>query len=157
MKNAIKFLGLIAIPRVAGSKLLKQTVKCRLQKTIILWIIAILALSMTGCEPEDDKPDPTDNQSIPYGTLPNGVGIYKGNASISDAQMATAVQNAITGYNAAVSSDKNPNGKFTKLVILSEGAGSTWDATTKVLSVGCDAPDSYFRNKFVSIADGSIT
>jgi hypothetical protein len=117
-------------------------------------IIAILALSMTGCEPEDDKPEPTDNQSVPYGTLPNGVGIYKGDASITDAQMATAVQNAIAGYNSAVAAGDYPNGKFTKLVILGHDKIYTWDGN--VLGIGIEAGPEYFQGRFTRIANGTL-
>jgi hypothetical protein len=119
-------------------------------------VIAILVLSMTGCG--EDEPDPTDNLSVPYGTLPNGVGIYKGDASISDAQMATAVQYAIAGYNSVRPEFGSPNGKFTKLVITSGGSAYSWDAVNKILSVDVNAPTSaYFRDRFEAIANGTIT
>jgi hypothetical protein len=40
-----------------------------------------------------------DENNKVYGTLPNGVKIYKGDSSITYLQMAAAVQNVITGYN----------------------------------------------------------
>ena len=57
MKTRNQFFGLIAIPRVAGSKLLKQTAKCRLQKVIILLIIATAIIGCKNDEPTD-KPNP---------------------------------------------------------------------------------------------------
>jgi len=87
------------------------------KQCIAMAFIAIITIVITGCkqdEPEDEPPPPTPQS---YGTLPNGVGIYKGEG-VTDQEMATAVQNAIAGYNEAVDGGNIPDGKFTKVVIL---------------------------------------
>jgi len=138
----------------------------------IIAIIAIIALSMTGCKQEDDLckcPNGTEHLFgqpccegtdckcvVYYGPLPNGVKIYKGEG-VTDAQMAIAVQNAIDGYNAAVNGGLNPDGKISKLVITTGGAVSSWDAVNMVLSVDAEAPQGFFWGKFQGIALGTLT
>jgi hypothetical protein len=119
-------------------------------------VIAILALSMTGCEPEDDKPDPTDNLSVPYGTLPNGVGIYKGNASITDAQMATAVQAVLQGYTALDNSLKPgvASSGLTKIIIISD-KNYSWDGS--VLGLKFDRPAESITGRFEALAQGELS
>jgi hypothetical protein len=119
-------------------------------KLQVTMLCIVAALAVIGCK-HDEPPAP---QSQP--TLPNGVKIYKGEG-VTDAQFATAVQNAITGYNNVRPEYGCPNGKFTKLVIASGGANYSWDAVNKVLSVDAEAPDGYFRTRFETIANGSIT
>jgi hypothetical protein len=118
---------------------------------IAMAFIAIITLAIIGCK--QDEPPPPQPQS--YGTLPNGVGIYKGEG-VTDAEMTTAVQAAIDGYNAAVAAGKNPIGKFTKLVILGhDGTVYTWDGN--VLGVSVEANASFFQSIFSGIADGSLS
>jgi len=90
-----------------------------------------------------------------YGVLPNGVKIYKG-AGVTDEQMTSAVQNAIEGYNSSVTEGNNPNGKFTKLVIITGDKAYSWDAVNKIISVNCEAPVNYFNSRFLIIANGTI-
>jgi len=74
-----------------------------------------------------------------YGTLPNGIRIYKGEgAEVTDEQMATAVQNVIAGYNAinpdnytVEKSDQiktNIKSKVIKIIIISDKP-YTWNGS----------------------------
>jgi uncharacterized repeat protein (TIGR02543 family) len=74
-----------------------------------------------------------------YGTLPNGIKIYKGEgAEVTDEQMATAVQNVIAGYNAinpdnytVEQSDQiktNITSKVIKIIIISDKP-YTWNGS----------------------------
>jgi uncharacterized repeat protein (TIGR02543 family) len=75
-----------------------------------------------------------------YGTLPNGVKIYKGDATITDTQMTTATQNVIAGYNML----EDPTWKaevdrvLTKIVLISD-KNYTWDGYTLGLKYSFDA------------------
>jgi hypothetical protein len=120
-------------------------------------IIAILALSMTGCEGEDDKPTGGGGTSeeLPYGTLPNGVGIYKGDASITDAQMATAVQKVIAGYNGVTDSacKTEINRVLTKVIIISH-KNYTWDGHIFGLKYGYEVTD--IKTVFEAMGSGGL-
>jgi hypothetical protein len=82
-------------------------------------LTAIITIAFITCKEDETDPkcncpngtehlvgqpccDGTDCKCVVYyGSLPNGVKIYKGEgAEVTDEQMATAVQNVIAGYNA---------------------------------------------------------
>ena len=88
-----------------------------------------------------------------YGTLPNGIKIYKGDATITDAQMTDAVNTCIAGYNAIRESFGSPNGKFNKVLIISDPE-YTWDGS--VLGVNFDSGTNYFRGRFEKIANDTL-
>jgi hypothetical protein len=84
---------------------------------IAMAFIAIITLAIIGCKHDAPPSQPT---------LPNGVGIYKGEG-VTDAQFAEAVQNVIAGYNDVTGDGKTGlNNVLTKIVIISH-KNYTWD------------------------------
>jgi hypothetical protein len=92
------------------------------------------------------------NCGVYYGVLPNGVKIYKG-AGVTDAQALAAVPNIVAGYEAADSWGASGNGKFTKVIVVSNG-GYTWDGS--VLGIDYGKNSSYCEGMFLSIEYGNL-
>jgi hypothetical protein len=89
-----------------------------------------------------------------YGKLPNGVKIYKGDASITDAQMASAVLNVIAGYNGLSATDMATiQGKFTKVIIISD-KNYSWDGS--VLGIKYDRSSAAITGRFELVASGEM-
>jgi hypothetical protein len=104
----------------------------------------------------DGKPSCCDgedcNCGVYYGVLPNGVKIYKG-AGVTDAQAVAAVLNIVAGYEVADSLGKSGNGKFTKVIVVSNG-GYTWDGSVLGIDYGKDS--GYCELMFECIEDGVL-
>ena len=89
-----------------------------------------------------------------YGVLPNGVKIYKGEG-VTDEQTLSAVPNAITGYNGIRDGFGSPDGKFKKVVIISnEEDGYSWNEN--ILGVDYNMPSTFFRSRFEKIANDTL-
>jgi hypothetical protein len=88
--------------------------------------LSLTALSLNGCTQNDSPPPP--EQPVPYGELPNGVKIYKGEG-VTDEQMATAVPDIIAGYNEITDSTQiaELNRILTKIVVISSDKNYSWD------------------------------
>ena len=97
-----------------------------------------------------------DENGVPYyGALPNGVKIYKGEgADVTDAQMATAVQNAIDGYNRLGDADKTEfTGIITKIVIISD-KNYSWDGS--VIGFKFDRVKEQIAGRFEMAISGGL-
>jgi hypothetical protein len=139
----------------------------------IMFAIITLSLAIIACEEEkEDDPvlckcaEPKEhlfvepdgepccdgedcNCVVYYGVLPNGVKIYKG-AGVTDAQAVAAVPNIIAGYdNVEIEEYGSPDGKFTKVVITSNGS-YTWDGNILGLDYGQSV--AYYRGRFERLA-----
>jgi len=112
--------------------------------------MAIIALAVIGCKQDEPTPEPQ-----PYGTLPNGVGIYKGDASITDAEMATAVQNAIAGYNGVTDPARitEINRILTRVIIISHKS-YTWDG--HILGIKYDTPNTNITGILSLVGSGNL-
>jgi hypothetical protein len=120
------------------------------RKHFIGMVIAIIALAFTiiGCK-HDEPPPPQ-----PQPTLPNGVKIYKGEG-VTDAQFATAVQNAIAGYNGVTDPAfiAELNRILTKVIIISH-KNYTWDGHILGLKYNIEVSD--FTNGFNLVGGGAL-
>jgi hypothetical protein len=99
---------------------------------------------------------PLDENGVPYyGTLPNTtIKIYKGDATVTDVQMTTAVQNVIAGYNGlSATVMAMVQGKFTKVIIITD-KNYSWDGS--VLGLKFDRSADSITGRFESVADGSL-
>jgi uncharacterized repeat protein (TIGR02543 family) len=89
-----------------------------------------------------------------YGTLPNGIKIYKGDATLTDEQMTTAAQNVIEGYNGLNATDKGRvEGKFTKVIIISD-KNYSWDGS--VLGIKYDRSSAAITGRFELVANDDM-
>jgi len=90
-----------------------------------------------------------------YGTLPNGIKIYKGEgAEVTDEQMTTAVQNVIAGYNGLSTGNiAAVQGKFTKVIIISD-KNYSWDGS--VLGIKFDRSAAAITGRFELVARGEM-
>jgi len=124
------------------------------KQCIAMAFIAIITIVIIGCkqdEPEDEPPPPTPQ---PYGTLPNGVKIYKGEG-VTDAQMATTVQEVIKGYNGVTPETLKPeiDKVLTKIIIISD-KNYSWDGHILGLKYGFEAAD--IQGVFEVMAAGNL-
>jgi len=132
----------------------------------LIALLAIITLALIACKEDDPKCECAAgtehlfgqqccegtgcNCQVYYGVLPNTtIKIYKGDDRVTDAQMTTAVQNVIEGYNTLT----DPlTGGIKKIYIISDKECS-WDGEN--LGIKWDT-DVYDCNLYIYLADLDI-
>jgi hypothetical protein len=144
---------------------------------IAMAIIAIIALSMTGCKGDDPKEndpvlckcpngtehlvgqpccDETDCKCVVYyGTLPDTtIKIYKGEG-VTDEQMTSAVQNVIAEYVANITEFEELIDSFQKTIsFIYVVTGTEVKRNGNIIEVGCNATSTDIGTLLLMIALG---
>jgi hypothetical protein len=99
-----------------------------------------------------------DENGVPYyGTLPNGIKIYKGDATITDTQMTTVLAIIQTSYTDGIIAG-NFEADFQRIIkSIRVTLGTNIVKNGNIIEFGCDAIEAYPGTAFAMIAMGETT